>query len=280
MPKPTLIFTDVDRTLLGPRGELDSLRSLLEKLRLLGVPVIPVTSRTSGEVLLLMRSLPLGFVGRARVAVVESGGAILLSRELAWLSAKASRNPTLPSDFAEVPLARPLIEIDKLLDELLAEADCVDAIRFSKAEAREIARETGMKLEEAELAKTRRYDEALILKDPACRRRFRLLALKAGLEVLEGVKIIHVGSGIGKGRALAFLLRNLLLLEKKPLVVCLGDSEADRPMLESCDVSVLVPWPDGSYRADLKKAVYIKSPFPASLGWAWTLEKLVLPRIT
>lgn len=45
-----IVFTDLDGTLLDERGELGPAREALERLRALGVPVVPVTAKTRKEV--------------------------------------------------------------------------------------------------------------------------------------------------------------------------------------------------------------------------------------
>ena len=67
-----IVFTDLDGTLLDERGELGPAREALERLRALGVPVVPVTAKTRKEVEALGLEPPF---------IVENGGGLYLPRD-------------------------------------------------------------------------------------------------------------------------------------------------------------------------------------------------------
>ena len=266
-----LIVTDLDRTLLSSSYDYHGVVDTLEKLKMLKVPVIPVTSRTFKELELYMRKIPLGELDGGIVAVVEVGGAIHASEHLVK-GPKGSSNKIV-----EIPLAQRLESVSKLIDESIREAMCSsEPLAFTKATTEEIASETGLTPIEARFAKMRSYDETLVFQDARCKRRFIKAALKRGLDVVESIRHVHVGLGIGKERGLLKLIKVIPRFRMGRLTtICLGDSPMDRRMLESCNIAIVIPWDDRVCRVMPRGKHVIISPYPAPRGWSWAIEKVL-----
>ena|GEM_PF-6818416 len=266
-----LVATDLDRTLLSSNFGYHGVVDTLEKLRLLKVPVIPITSRTFKELELYMRDIPIGKLDGGIAAVVEVGGAIHLSERLV-------RGPIrVSSKTLEIPLAQRLENVSGLIDESVKEAECSsEPLAFTKATVEEIVREAGLAPKEALFAKMRKYSETLVFNDAECRKRFIRAALKRGLDVVESVRQVHVGLGIGKERGLLKLVNVLPHFRTGRIVTaCLGDAPMDKKMLESCDVAVVIPWNDGRCRVMPRNKRVLVSPYPAPRGWSWAIERVL-----
>jgi len=263
------IFTDLDRTLLSSAYECREALGELEALSALGVPVVPVSSRTFGEIAAYAEELPIAKLGGSFVAVAEVGGAVYVSRKAALGSGEG---------VVEVPVAARLASVKRAIKESLAEASCKEKpLVFTESDPEEVAEATGLPKRQALLATRREYDEVILFGDTLCKRKFVRSALRRGLDVIEGTKMVHVGLGIGKDRGFRKLLE--LAPQLRGLVkVCLGDSKMDEAFLRMCDLAVVVPWEGPRYKASppLASKSYLVSPYPAPRGWVWAVRKALV----
>ena len=142
-----IVFTDLDGTLLDERGELGPAREALERLRALGVPVVPVTAKTRKEVEALGLEPPF---------IVENGGGLYLPRD--W-PVRAGRPK---GGYRVVSLAWPYRKVRARLREAEALAGR-PILGYGDLTAEAVARLTGLSPEAARRAKAREYDETLVL---------------------------------------------------------------------------------------------------------------------
>ena len=179
-----IVFTDLDGTLLDERGELGPAREALERLRALGVPVVPVTAKTRKEVEALGLEPPF---------IVENGGGLYLPRD--W-PVRAGRPK---GGYRVVSLAWPYRKVRARLREAEALAGR-PILGYGDLTAEAVARLTGLSPEAARRAKAREYDETLVL----CPEEVEavLEALEAlGLEWTHGGRFYHAAKGADKGWA-------------------------------------------------------------------------------
>jgi mannosyl-3-phosphoglycerate phosphatase len=105
------------------------------------------------------------------------------------------------------------------------------------------------------------------------------MAAANGFKITRGGRFYHLmGAGQDKGLAAK---RTLSVFHRhagqRPLAVGLGDSANDRALLESVDIAILLPHPDGSFESlDLSNLRRARSP--GSRGWNDALQE-VLDRI-
>ncbi len=280
----TVIFTDLDGTMLGKDLNMEPLRPLLSELHSLGIPVIPVTSKTLGEIALLSRKTTLAKLPRRGfVAVSEMGGAIHATQGLLVL--RRGYRPTGLGDIVEYPLATPLEELSDKIDKLIKISGCGERVlRVSQASPGELVDEMGIPLEHASKAIVRKYDEVLIPGDRSCVRKIVKGASRLGLDAIAGARHVHVGKGIGKGRALLLLEEGLRHMYPGGVLgqsICLGDAPIDWSFLSLCRTAVIIGirGSGGLHGRDHSvKFSYYPSPYPAPLGWAWAVSRILLAK--
>jgi len=263
------VFTDLDGTLLDHEDySFAAARPALEKLRKRGIPLIFTTSKTRREIESL-RDL-LGFHDPF---ISENGGGGFFP---------ASYAPWVPEGILFPPhvlvrLGKPYGEIRRFMKTL----DPSHGVRgFGDMEATEISRLTGLSPDEARRAAAREFTEPFILERKESLPEIEDRAAPEGLQVTRGGRFHHlIGSIQDKGTAVRLVTEILgRKFGKRPLTVGLGDSPNDFPMLESVDIPVLIPHPDGQYEPFPGPGV-IRAPHPGSRGWNAAMEK-VLDRYT
>jgi mannosyl-3-phosphoglycerate phosphatase len=208
----TIVITDLDGCLLDPATYAwEPHREAMEDLRRRGVPVVFCTSKTRAETEALRRE-----TGNADPFIVENGGAVVTGARTIALG---------------IPYAELLLGFDRLKSR-------VGARGFSDMTAEDIARECGLTLERARLARQREWDEPFTCPgDPTA------AAVELGFRCSRGARFWHLHGDTDKGKAIRALLR-----ETGPArTVGIGDSMLDLHLLEACDVRAAVARPDGSW---------------------------------
>ena len=212
-----VVVTDLDGTLLDARTYAwEAHRGTLEELRRRGVPVVFCTSKTRAETERIRRE-----TGNRDPFIVESGGAVVTGNRT-------------------VVLGIPYPEILGAFGRLKSR---VEARGFSDMTVEEIARECGLDLERAGLAREREYDEPfLCAADPAPH------AEAMGFRCSRGGRFWHLHGDTDKGKAVRALLGEI----GPARTTGLGDSLLDLPFLEACDVMAAVARPDGTWDGELR----------------------------
>jgi len=208
----TAVVTDLDGCLLDPRTYAwEAHREAVEELRRRGVPLVFCTSKTRAETEALRRE-----TGNGDPFIVENGGAVVIGE----------RTVVLGTPYAEILLA-----FDRLKGRVAARG-------FSDMTAEEIARECGLTLERARLARQREYDEPFTCAaDPVPH------AVELGIRCSRGARFWHLHGDTDKGKAIRALLREI----GPARTVGIGDSMLDLHLLEACEVRAAVARPDGTW---------------------------------
>jgi len=259
------VFTDLDGTLLDHEDySFAAARPALERLRQRGIPLIFTTSKTRREIESL-RDL-LGFHDPF---ISENGGGVFFPASYApWVP----EGIILPSHVF-VRLGKPYGEIRRFTKTL----DPSYGVRgFGDMEATEISRLTDLSPDEARRAAAREFTEPFLLEREEALPEIEARAALEGLQVTRGGRFHHlIGASQDKGKAVRLVTEILeRKFGKRPLTVGLGDSPNDFPMLESVDIPVLIPHPDGQYEPFSGPGV-IRAPHPGSRGWNAAMEKIL-----
>lgn len=258
-----LVFTDLDGTLLDHHSY--SYRDAVPQLRRLtrlGVPVVPISSKTRVEVERLRDELsldgpyvvengaavcvPVGYFDTAPDGVVEKAG--LWVRE--WCE----------------PRAHWLALLDKLRDEFPDEFE-----NFAHAGVAGIVSMTGLSEAQARDANTREYSEPVRWQGTSPRKQAFIERLQnAGATVLAGGRFLAVAGHCDKGRALAWLRQCFCHAHPGHHIhdLAAGDSENDVAMLEEAETALLVRSPVHEFPAlqRTRGVMYSKDYGPG--GWA------------
>ena len=251
-----IVFTDLDGTLLDERGEFGPAREALERLRALGVPVVPVTAKTRKEVEALGLEPPF---------IVENGGGLYLPRN--W-PVRAGRPK---GGYRVVSLAWPYRKVRARLREAEALAGR-PILGYGDLTVGAVARVTGLSREAARRAKAREYDETLILCPEGVEAVFKALEA-VGLEWTHGGRFYHAAKGADKGRAVARLRALWPDPEEARFAVGLGDSLNDLPLFRAVNLAVYVG------RGAPPEGV-LATPAPGPEGFRYAVERYLLPRLS
>lgn len=263
-----LVITDLDGTLLDHHDYgFAPAQPVLAELDALGWPVVIDTSKTEAELEQLRPAL-----GHGGPFVVENGS-VLCVPEGAYAGRSRPRTPVAE----RTVLGAPYAGIRRALERLRAERGH-RFVGFGDVDDAEVARWTGLTLAEAAAARRRAASEPLLFEgDAGAFERFTADVEAAGLTVTRGGRFVHVMGKTDKGRAVPALRRGYGDAHpgERITTVGLGDGANDVPLLEACEVAVVIPRPDGGALSlpDHRRALTASRPGPA--GWAEAMGALI-----
>jgi len=266
--KPALIFTDLDGTLLDHETYgFNAAKPVLDALFTRGTPVMPVTSKTFNEVVMLRDKL-----GLRTPFAVENGAAVYIPQSYF----------SCPPDDVEQVHGYLRKQFGPSLSELsLVYAALPPKLRaritpFSKLGVNGVIQATGLSPNDARLALKREFSDPALwhgtdielveLKD---------VLSKFGFEAVLGGRFVHITNGYSKGLAMDWLIEQFKKEQQVDtlLTVALGDSENDRSMLERADQAIVIQNELGSaLTLPVNKGV-ITSERPGPEGWADTVGR-------
>ncbi len=230
-----VVFTDLDGTLLDhDTYAWEPAADALALCRRLGVPVVPVSSKTRAEMEVLRKALQLDWP-----FVSENGGGIYFPHACPQ-SPPPEAVPDAGGHVWHLGVQYDIVV--RALREIREELGRPDIRGFSDMDVEEIALRTGLKKDEAERAGRREYDEPFVVGEH-CSTDMDLLsraARKRGLRVTAGGRFFHIFGACDKGEAVSRLSGWFRLKRPGLRSVGLGDSPNDIPMLRQVDVPVLV----------------------------------------
>lgn len=258
-----ILFSDLDGTLLDARTfDCEAARPALEGLKVRGIPLILMTSKSAEEALDYVRILANG-----ESFSVENGGAAYLA---AHRAAAAPPGAIADGGYYRWDLG---VSVQRLKAFLQAfNRSRGTSIRtFDDMATEEVAAATGLPPRQAAQARRRRFDLPLIVPsgEEAALDLLSSEAAAAGLAVVGGGMFPHLKGPADKGTAYDRLL-SVYASTGEAKAVALGDSANDLPMLARADLAVLMPRPDGSFDPGLRAALprAVLAPRPGPEGWA------------
>ena len=228
-----IIFTDLDGTMLDPETySYQKALAAVELLKAYGVPIIFCSAKTRAEQQVYRREL-----GIFHPFIVEGGAAIFIPKGYFPFQFHHDR---VRDDFLSIELAMPYRRTRQLLDKIKKENRF--AFRgFGDMSVVEVAKETGLSMQFARLAKQREYSEAIRL-DCAALDVSKVLSKfeEAGLSWTYGGRLYHVMLGEDKGMAVEILSALYRRMWGEIITIGLGDSSNDLPMLSRVNIPILV----------------------------------------
>lgn len=263
-----IIFTDLDGTLLNAQTySFAEALPAIQYLKLQGIPIIPCTSKTHKEVIALRKKL-----GINDPFIVENGSAVFIPRKYFQ---KAVSSKTM-DDYEVIVAGKEHAQI----------LECFHQVRktfklnirgFTEMDVEEIARLTGLNLNDAAIAQKRFFSEPMVSDQDLTLNTELLNYLKEhGCRLLRGNRFYHLIGDTDKGKA-AQIITELFQRHSghKIRTMGLGDSKNDFDLLEMVDQPVLVRKHDGSYAQGLElNNVYLTEQIGPA-GWNEAVERFI-----
>ena len=233
-----LIFTSLDGALLDSRGGFAEAEEALVELARHQVPLILVTHRTRAELDPIRRKM-----GHNHPFITEGGGGIFFPD--GYLNIRIPGAERI-GRYLGVVLGRPYEEVCTELDEMAEECG-VGVAGFHHMKLREISDNTGLRQNDAELARDREFDEPFYFTsaDEKAIARFVELAKQRGFTVRPDNVFWHISSGCDAARAVRMLTQLFREATRNKLRVVGIASSAENPSwFRAVDHAVLLSSPD------------------------------------
>lgn len=266
------IFTDMDGTLLDHSTySHEPADKMLQHLRQSNIPVIPTTSKTYAELILLRQQ-----IGLDGPFIIENGAAIYIPVNFLRYQPEQTQ---LKNGFWVRQFTSPKSHWLKLLSKVSPDfKGCFE--QFSTMTIGQICEATGLTEENAKLAAQRQFGEPILWLGSQSQKEQFVAALKeAGAAPLEGGRFIHASGDCDKGIALNWLMQQFRLQQPdtEAISIALGDSQNDIAMLESADIAVRILSPSHP-PPELKRTDRIyTSTLQGPAGWNETLSQILQP---
>jgi mannosyl-3-phosphoglycerate phosphatase len=263
MPK-TIIFTDLDGTLLDPKTySFHKAMPALEEIRKRDIPLILCSSKTRAEIEVYRQRL------RNRDPfVVENGGAVFVPAGYFPFPAGSS---TL-GEYGVSVFGRPYQDVRQEFIRLREKMHI--AVRgFGDMTAGEIASLAGLSPEEAALAREREFGEPFVF-ERGIDVRFVRAAERDGFHWTQG-RFFYLMGDHDKGKAIG-LLKQWYGAEHGTLItIGLGDGLNDLPLLREVDLPVLVRKENGTYEERIDLPNIIRTDGIGPEGWNRAILRLL-----
>ena len=233
-----ILFTDLDGSLLDPFSySFEEVLDILERIKKRKIPLIFCSSKTRAEQEFYRKAL-----GINDPFIVENGGAILIPEDYFPFSFSFQK---AYSNYLIIEFGISYFEVRRILEEIKKKTK-LKVKGFGDMSPEEIAKETGLSIEMAALAKQREYEETLKIEGDEGELKIFLQEIKSrGLNWHHGGRFYSIGKGNDKGKAVRALADLFKRKFKKILTVGIGDSQNDFSMLAAVDIPILVQKPGG-----------------------------------
>ena len=267
---PLIVFTDLDGTLLdSTTSSADAAADALRVLSRAEVPLVFCSSKTRAEIQLLQQELHVH-----HPFIAENGGALYIPERYFEFDVPYGRSSV--SGYTVIQFGRPYGEVTEKLRRA-SRRSRIPVMSFNEMSVEDVARECGLPLLSARLAKLREYSEPfrIVAAVPGMRQRLQQAVNAEGLGCSAGS--LFDLAGFHKDQGLP--VRMLTTLYRRAIgpaqTVGLGDAIDDLPLLRRVDLPVVVDGNPSSAEllASVPRAVPTRMSGPA--GWAERVTDIV-----
>jgi mannosyl-3-phosphoglycerate phosphatase len=268
---PCIIFTDLDGTLLNTETySYQAALPMLQRLRELQIPVVPVTSKTRAEVEQLRQDVEL----TDYPFIVENGSAIYIPRHQSLFQLPAGDDA---GDYRVLPLGCTYVTARAAL-KAIAMGLGRPLKGFGDWTVEQIVQLTGLTNDAAKQAKAREFTEPFMTPKNVTPENLRDAVEDMGFRVVIGDRFSHlIGGEAGKGRAVHRLVELYQATGETPqpvITIGLGNSPNDLDMLENVDRAIVLPGKDGPH-PQLANRGWTIAPAPAPEGWQMAVDAML-----
>lgn len=264
------VYTDLDGTLLDHETyQFDAALPAVNALCKLGVPVVPVTSKTRAEIQPILRALKLN-----SPMVVENGAAAFIPKSE---FSSPGDGMMLESEGYWIKEFSPKLTFwVGLVKQLSVEIPGAFAA-FSDMSVAQVAELTGLSMAQAELASTREYSNPLHwYGSESDFTRMKHYCAERQVDVVRGGRFVHLLKGANKGKAVIWVHEFLAQsFGNRTKSVALGDGENDLSMLAEVDYAVQIKSPAHEFPEFQAANLYRTAKFGPE-GWREAIENIIL----
>ena len=230
----TIVFSDLDGTLLDENYSFEVAQPVIARLKALKVPIVLCSSKTRMEIEYFRTKMEINdpFISENGAAIFVPSGYF----EVGHYWTKQSKQ----YDIIELGLAYSSI---RQKFERIRKTCTNETIGFGDMTIEEIAKDTGLTIELAELAKHREYTEPFRHIKSNKAELFKAIR-KEGLHFTVGGKYHHLMGNHDKGKAVLLLKELFSKRFKQIRTVGVGNQLNDLEMLEAVDIPFLIAKPE------------------------------------
>lgn len=247
-----VVFTDLDGTFLDHHSyEYTDALPAVRRLQSLGVPIIPVTSKTLLEIQKL--SLPFGDTPQ----VAENGMVI----------ADLNGQHDIDKSYAEI-----LTFVTSLPEDIRA-----NITGFNDMSVTDIALQTSLPQDKAKLAKDRLASEPFLWSGNNVKlEQLKKLAENADLAITRGGRFYHLMGRGGKDQAILSLIAQYKKQNENIISIALGDGPNDATMLACVDYGIKIPNENGhDFEVHSPRGTILKAKASGPKGWNIAINTLL-----
>lgn len=259
--RKTIIFTDLDGTLLDETYSFAEAREALGTVNECDIPLVLCSSKTRKEIEHYRDRL-----GNSHPFISENGGGIFVPHGYFPDESILDRfSPETDKGYRVIALGTPYAELRRVLGDLQREG--FDIVGFGDLSPDQLSKETGLPRNEALLCQERDFDEPFLFNGNENQKDALYRAIRSrGLFTTQGV-FHHLLGDNDKGRAVRILAELYRIRFGSITTIALGDSPNDLPMLQSVDIPVAVQRPNGRHHPALALPNLYKVAKIGPAGW-------------
>lgn len=270
MNKQRLIFTDLDGTLLDHYTyQTAPAEHTIEHLKLQNIPIIPNSSKTLPEILLIRQQLDLN-----TPFIIENGAAVFIPQ--GYFKQQPMDTKT-QGDYWVKTFCK---DKDHWLSLIKQSGSKFEKAfqGFSEMNNSQLAALTGLSLENAAMAKQRQCGEPINwLASDELKDEFIACMKGLGATVLQGGRFLHISGACDKGKAQQWLAQQFHVEnpDKEIITIALGDGKNDSAMLENASIAVQIRSPVHEFPHLERTNNVLQSNEYGPAGWAECIKKIL-----
>ena len=254
------IVSDVDGTLMDHSYDLTPAKETIKTLQKLSIPVILCTSKTASEVKVIRKELNL-----TDPYIVENGAAIY--------------GESLEKVNGEIILGKKYEYLEEILNFISKEID-YKLIPLNDLTDQEATQLTGLKGNSLNLMRDRHWSMPFLNPPSYLEEKINICSKKYQVDIFKGNRMSHLlSTNSNKGKAINALKK--YSKTQNILIIGLGDSPNDLPLLLNSDIKIVIPGIDGpnlNLLDQLKDLEFTLASEPNGYGWKNEINKLINKR--
>ena len=252
------IVTDLDGTLMDENYDITPAKKTLKILAELNIPVIPCTSKTASEVRHFRKENAL-----KDPFIVENGAAIYGCYD---------QN----SSEWELILGKSYTELKIILFNISKKVN-YDLTPLNDLSINQIFELTGLSNQGIKRALERKWSVPFLNPPDEIFDKVKLACKNYNVHVFKGNRMSHLlSTNSHKGEAVNKL--KVYLKNKNVIIIALGDSQNDLPLLECADISIVVPGNNGPnkyLKNGIDRGSFILANAPHAQGWSNSVQDVI-----